>query len=193
MKSANLREVMTPYRPEFEAALQLLAKISDGMAAKGYSRPILVGGGAVEYYSASAMMTGDIDLCTPRQEQLEAIMQQHGFIQPRGAGMATRGWIHPGLKLGFEIVASTPMDGSVDADHVFLVDDIGGGDGFAIISVEDLIADRMGQYASGSAPEMIGQARMLLSLHPGADLVYLEKRIKSESFGDYGIEDIKGD
>ena len=40
-----------------------------------------------------------------------------------------------------------------------------GGGGFAIISVENLIADRMGQYASGSAPEMIEQERILLSLH----------------------------
>ena len=51
----------------------------------------------------------------------------------------------------------------------------------------------MGQYASGSAPEMIGQAQILLSLHPDADLVYLERRIRAESFGDHGIEDIKGD
>ena len=184
---------MSIYRPEFEAALQLLARISDDMAVEGYSRPISVGGGAAEYYSASSLMTGDIDLCSPHQEQLEAIMQQHGFIRPSGPGMATRGWIHLELKLGFEIVASTPMDGSVDADHVFLVDDIGGGDGFAFISVEDLIADRMGRYASGSAPEMIVQARILLSLHPDADLDYLESRIRAESFGDHGIEDINSE
>ena len=182
---------MSIYRPEFEAALQLLARISDDMAVEGYSRPILVGGGAAEYYSASSLMTGDIDLCSPHQEQLEAIMQQHGFIRPSGPGMATRGWIHLEIKLGFEIVASTPMDGSVDADHVFLVDNIGGGDGFAIISVEDLIAYRMGRDASGSAPEMIVQARILLSLHPDADLDYLERRIREESFGDHGIKDIK--
>jgi len=55
---------------------------------------------------------------------------------------------------------------------------------------EDLIPDRMGQYASGSAPEMLGQARALLALHPDADMAYLERRVRMESDGDYGVEDI---
>jgi hypothetical protein len=160
------------------------------MAEAGFSRPVLVGGAAVENYSASAIVTGDFDLCTPRRSQFEAIMQQHGFIRPSGPGMATRGWIHPDLALGFEIVASVPMDGSVDSDHILLIEGLAKSCEFAVISVEDLIADHMGQYASGSAPEMLGQARELLRLHPDADLVYLERRIKFESGGDYGVKDI---
>jgi hypothetical protein len=181
----------TLWRPQFLDALMLLAEISEEMVRQGHSRPILVGGGAVEYYSASALMTGDIDLCTPRQDQLEAIMQQHGFERPSGAGKMTRGWIHPDLGLGFEIVTRTPMDGSVDAEHVLLVDDLVENASFAIISVEDLIADRMGQYASDSAQEMLGQAADLLTLHPAADLEYLERRVRNETMGDYGVEDIR--
>ena len=180
----------SPYRPEFEAALRLFAQMSEEMAATGHSRPVLVGGAAVEYYSQSAINTGDFDLCTPWQVQFEAIMQRHGFIRPSGPGMLTRGWMHPGLALGFEIVASVPMDGSVARDRILLLGDFSSEGGFAIISVEDLIADRMGQYASGSAPEMFGQAYALLALHPDADLVYLDSRIREESMGDYGIEDI---
>ena len=41
--------------------------------------------------------------------------------------------------------------------------------------VEDLIADRMGQYASGTARDRIDQARTLLALHPDADMAYLER------------------
>lgn len=178
---------MSAYRPEFEAALCLLGRISDDVASKGFSRPVLVGGGAAEYYSASRLMTGDIDLCTPSQDVLEKSLQAHGFVRPSGPGKATRGWVHPDLGLGFEVVANVPMDGSVDKDHIFLVEDMGEG-AFAIISVEDLIADRMGQYASGTAAEMVDQARILLSLHPEADRVYLETRIRAETFGDYGIE-----
>ncbi|SFG11968.1 hypothetical protein SAMN05518801_107230 [Novosphingobium sp. CF614] len=117
-------------------------------------------------------------------------MQQNGFVRPFGPGKATRGWIHPELALGFEVVASVPMDGSVDRDHILLIEDFAEGGGFAVIAVEDLIADRMGQYASGSAPEMLGQARALLALHPDADMHYLERRIREESMGDYGVEDI---
>ena len=131
----------------------------------------------------------DSDLCTPRQEQFEEIMRRHGFVRPSGPGKAIRGWVHPELALGFEVVASVPMDGSVDRDHILLLEDFGER-GFAIISVEDLIADRMGQYASGSAPEMLGQARALLALHPDADMDYLDRRIRQESMGDYGIEDL---
>ena len=118
-------------------------------------------------------------------------MQRHGFIRPSGAGKLTRGWIHPELKLGFEVVARVPMDGSVDRDHILLVDGLAPDAAFAIISVEDLIADRMGQYASGSAREMLGQAQWLLQLHPDADRDYLEQRIRQETAGDYGVEDIE--
>jgi hypothetical protein len=59
-----------------------------------------------------------------------------------------------------------------------------------LISVEDLIADRMGQYGSGTAPDRLEQARTLLSLHPDADMAYLERRIREESMGEYGVEDL---
>ena len=49
----------------------------------------------------------------------------------------------------------------------------------------------MGQYASGSAREMLGQAVALLGLHPEVDLRYLERRVRDESMGDYGVDDIK--
>jgi hypothetical protein len=184
---------LASYRPEFEAALRLLARMGEEMAATGYSRPVLVGGAAVEYYSQSAIGTGDFDLCTPWQEAFEAIMQRHGFIRPSGPGKATRGWIHPELALGFEIVASVPMDGSVDREHILLLEDFSEEGSLAIISVEDLIADRMGQYASGSASGMHGQARALLRLHPDADMHYLERRIREETGGDHGVEDIAKD
>lgn len=39
---------------------------------------------------------------------------------------------------------------------------------------------------------MLGQARILLALHPDADRVYLESRIKVETFGDHGVEILDG-
>jgi hypothetical protein len=140
------------YRPEFEAALRLLARMSEEMASQGYSRPVLVGGAAVEYWSGSAISTGDFDLCTPRQQAFEAILQRHGFVRPSGPGKATRGWIHPDLALGFEIVASVPMDGSVDRDHILLLEDFSADGDFAIIAVEDLIADRLGNTPRAAHP-----------------------------------------
>lgn len=180
------------WRPQFLDALRLLARVSDAMAVQGISRPVLVGGAAAEYYSMSALATGDFDLCHPVQPELEAELQRHGFVKPSGPGMSTRGWVHPELGLGFEVVADVPMDGNVDAAHILLVQPIGETSRFRVICVEDLIADRMGQYASGTARDRIDQARTLLALNPDVDRVYLERRIREESFGDHGIDDIEG-
>ncbi len=44
----------------------------------------------------------------------------------------------------------------------------------------------------GTAPDRREQARLLLALNPDCDLAYLERRIREESMGDYGVEDIQG-
>lgn len=180
------------WRPEFLKALELLAQVSEAMHARGLPRPILVGGGAVEFWSGSAVTTGDIDLASPVQPELEEELQGLGFVRPAGAGRSLRGWVHPELGLGFEVVASSPMGGGADPARIRLVQPAGGAGRFRIIAVEDLIADRMGQFASGSAPEMREQAAGLLSLYPDADRAYLERRIREETLGEYGSEDVQG-
>jgi hypothetical protein len=151
---------------------------------------VLVGGAAAEYYSGSALVTGDFDMCSPVQPELEEEMRHLGFVKPAGPGKMTKGWIHPELALGFEVVARVPMDGSVDPLRMRLFEIDGTDDAFKIIPVEDLIADRMGQYASGTARDRLEQARALLRLNADLDMDYLDQRIREESFGDYGVEDI---
>jgi hypothetical protein len=181
----------SPYRPEFEAALRAFARVSARMRAKGLGAPILVGGGAVELYSRSRMATGDLDICTPWQDEFEEALAEEGFVRPTGPGQSTRGWIHPELRLGVEVVSSTLLDGLADRHRVLLLDF--GEDGVAaVISIEDIIADRMGQFASGSAPEMREQARQLLNLHPEVDRDYLERRIRQETLGEHGIATAEG-
>ncbi|WP_345876600.1 hypothetical protein [Sphingomonas sp. T9W2] len=53
------------------------------------------------------------------------------------------------MSLGFEVVGSTPLDDLVDCDRIQLIKNFLPGVTFAILGVEDLIADRMGQFASG--------------------------------------------
>lgn len=43
-----------------------------------------VGGGAVEFYTGSAVMTGDIDVTTPMQPELEEELHKLGFVRPSG-------------------------------------------------------------------------------------------------------------
>ncbi|MDB5709386.1 MAG: hypothetical protein JWL96_1456 [Sphingomonas bacterium] len=177
---------MSVYRPAFEAALRAFARASDRMVAAGHERPVLVGGGAVELYSGSAINTGDFDVVTGRQDAFEAALAAEGFIRPIGPGHTSLGWIHPDLQLGFEVVGTTLLDGMADRDRVVLID-FGKEGRAAIIAVEDIIADRVGQFASGSAPAMLEQARRLLVLHKDVDLDYMERRIRHESAGEYGI------
>ena len=182
---------MSPYRPAFEAALRMFAEVSEAMASRGLNRPVLVGGAAVEFYTFCAINTGDFDLCSPIQPELEEELQRHGFVRPSGPGRSTRGWIHPGLGVGFEVVGRSPLDRQADRDRFLLVDGFVPGTAFTVISVEDLIADRMGQFASGTAREMRGQAQALLSLHPDVDLTYLERRIRHETAGEFGADDVE--
>lgn len=180
----------SPYRPQFEAALRLFARVSESMAARNLPRPILVGGAAVEFYTASAITTGDFDIVTPRQDEFEEELRRHGFIKPEGIGHTPLGWMHPALRLGFEVVSSTLLDGYADRSRVRMIDT--GADGVAsFISLEDMIADRMGQYASGTAPDMLAQARALYAVYPDADRVYLDARIRHETAGDHGIDTLE--
>lgn len=181
---------MTTYRPEFVAALELLAEVSGALVAQGCARPILVGGGAVELYVGSAIATGDFDVVTGRQDVFEQALLTRGFTRPAGVGHSFTGWIHPALRLGFEVVGSTLLDGKADGARVRLVD-VDAANSLAVIAVEDLIADRMGQYASGTAPEMLGQAKALFALYPDCDRDYLYRRIREESANGYGVANIQ--
>lgn len=153
---------------------------------------MLVGGGAVEFYTGSAVMTGDFDLTTPDQPELEEELQKLGFIRLSGPGKSTRGWVHPDLGFGFEVVGDRPMGGSVLSTELVMTQAVPGEPQMVLLSIEDMIADRMGQYASGTAREMLGQAQTLYRLPISFDRAYLDCRIREESCGDYGIEDLEG-
>lgn len=49
---------------------------SEAMALRHLSRPVLVGGGAAELYSGSALVTGDMDVTTPAQPQFEEELER---------------------------------------------------------------------------------------------------------------------
>lgn len=91
---------MSGYRPELEEALRMLAEISAAMAERRLPRPILVGSAAVEFYTLSAINTGDFDLCSPRQSELEEEMQKRGFVRPLGQGKSTEDGYIPRLGWG---------------------------------------------------------------------------------------------
>jgi hypothetical protein len=186
-----MSEPDSPWRSEFLDALRMLARLSEALARRGLPRPVLVGGGAVEFYTGSAVMTGDIDVTSPVQPELEEELRKLGFVRPSGPGKSTRGWVHPDIGLGFEVVGNSPMRDTPDEIRIRPVEPIDGEPPVRILSLEDMIADRMGQYASGTARDMLEQARQLLPLVSQANRNYLDRRIRTEMMGDYGVEDLE--
>lgn len=164
----------------------MFALISHDIESQGSQAPILVGGAAVELYSLSAISTGDFDIVSSREDILEQCFVKYGFHRPSGAGISTRGWIHNDLQLGFEVVGHTLLDGNAEVERLKLIEMQEGN--ISIISIEDLIADRMGQYASGTAHEFLEQAKILFTLYKDIDLYYRENRIRQETDGIYGVE-----
>ncbi|MGN7159989.1 hypothetical protein [Sphingomonas sp. SAFR-052] len=97
---------MGPWREDFVAGLELFGRVSAEMQRRDCTRPVLVGGAAVEIYSGGIIATGDFDIVVGRDDVLEDVFVAMGFERPRGAGVATRGWVYRDLQLGFEIVDS---------------------------------------------------------------------------------------
>jgi len=48
----------------------MFAQISEAMAMRGFTRPILVGGAAAELYTGSAISTMDFDICWIADDRL---------------------------------------------------------------------------------------------------------------------------
>ena len=63
----------------------------------------------------------------------------------------------------------------------------------AIAPIEDLIADRLGQYVStpSRVPEMLDQAVKLFKFADSLDETYLDKRIREDTCGELGLEELR--
>jgi hypothetical protein len=113
---------MAVFRPEFIEALSLLAKACEDVASRGYERPILVGGAAVEFHTGSAVVSGDFDFVTGDQRAFEEALMVYGFRKEDRTGRLLRGLYHPDLLLGVEVVSGSPFDGHSDQQRIQLVE-----------------------------------------------------------------------
>jgi len=138
---------------DLETALGLLAEAAEAVAALGQPRPIVTGGALTALLSGGRIMSGDIDIVTSNAAAslLETELLKRGFVRPSGPNSLRKGWgvLHPELGIGVEVVGSRLMDGLGTTQEV----DLGNGRTLRILSLEDLIADRIGQaYMLGSWP-----------------------------------------
>lgn len=146
--------------------------------------PIIVGGAAAEYHTASAIQSGDVDLVEGETSLLEEALLEVGFRKEDRKGHLLRGLylIGPDYEIGVEFVSGSLFEGRADRGRIenigFEHDSV-----LRFPSVKDMIADRLGQYASNPTghPDRLEQARLLWILAGEIDLPYLKKRAVEES------------
>ena len=149
-----------------ERTLRVAALLSETLSAAG-SHPVLVGGGAVEVYTRSAFTTHDLDFVAAVNDDAERAMASMGFEREG------RHWIHPELGLVVEFpgtVLGPARAVSIDVDGTEL----------RIISVEDLIVDRLASWKYWGWDPDGAAAVILLAVHEDLDAGRLHERARQE-------------
>ena len=148
-----------------------LAAVLSGVLTEAGSRPVLVGGGAVEIYTRSAYTTRDLDFVAAMTESASKAMAGLGFDRDG------RHWIHEELGIVVEFPGTTlaPAEAiSIDVDGIEL----------RIIAVEDLVVDRLASWKHWGWDPDGAAAVILLALHQDLDQERLRKRAIDEHVAD---------
>ncbi len=129
--------------------------------------PILVGGGAVELYTAGGYTTGDTDLALPSDPRVN---EAFAVLDFRKEG---RFWIREDLDLLFEAPAPAGLPGEDAPRTVLDVDGLR----VVVIGIEDLILDRFRAWIHWKSDEDQRWTRRLTALYAGRlDWAYLAAR-----------------
>ena len=138
----------------------------------------------MELWTTGRYVSGDFDLVGVDPRPMEEALIKRGFRREDRRGHLRRGLYHPTLDIGVEFVSGRLFDGNADPNHLRLVT-IGQDFRVLVIPVEDVIADRLGQYASHprSSKAMLMQAVQAWLLAPEVDRDYLDQRIRTETAG----------
>lgn len=117
------------------------------VASAGNQRPVLVGGAALELWTAGQYISRDLALVVVDPAPIEAALIARGFRREDRRGHLLRGLYHPTLGIGVECVSGALFDGHVDRRLLRMIR-VDEGSIVLVIPVEDVIADRLGQYCS---------------------------------------------
>lgn len=170
-----------PLPADYIELLDLLAKAFATYEAKTGIWPVLVGGAATAIQTAGEFMSGDFDVIAGNDEAFDEALKSAGFKADERVGKLYGGYYHPGFpRYGVELVAGPLFDGRADPERLIRLT---ARDGSIVVpSIEDLIADRLGQFAVASASDesRLNQARALLRMAKGIDRHYLTRRIVEE-------------
>lgn len=117
--------------------------------------PVLVGGGAVEFYTAGGYTTKDMDLALPHGPKTEAAFADLGFAKEG------RYWYREDLDLLFEARAPAGLPGETAPRTEVEIEGLR----VVVLGLEDLIIDRLRAWIHGTSDEDGRWARRLVLLY----------------------------
>lgn len=163
---SQLRREPDPLRMK----MLLLGYITERLEKKNQA-VFLVGGQAVETYTAGQFPTGDMDITTTDAPETEKVLKSLGFRQ---IGMV---WLNKRLNIAFHIVGYFPPERSRTIK-------VGPYDA-RIISVEELILDRLSAAKFWNIPADYEKAKVLFdNFRKQIDMKYLREMAEKKNIGD---------
>jgi hypothetical protein len=170
---ADLDAAVDASRDQLVRRLSFVAQLTLGVEALGWPAPVVVGGHAVEFYTAGSYPTQDIDLAGASEPVSEVLdtwsFERHG-----------RHWFDE--RLG--IVVEVPGSALTLAAREHLVSVKVGGGVAHILGIEDLIVDRLAACVFWKDEESCRWARVLLKGALELDEAYLSARVREEHLAD---------
>lgn len=169
-----------PLPDDYIAALETLSLVFTSYRNVTGGDAVLVGEAAI--YTAGLFPSGDFDIVAARDEEFDQIMLLHGFRAEDRSGHLLVGYYHPHHpKYGFQQVSGDLFDGLAERHrlvHILVTPQ----SDITLPAIEDLIADRLGQYAIASPTDnsRLKQAQSLFLLGHDIDLAYLRRRVTEE-------------
>jgi len=131
----KIKKIVDSNRDKIYKNIALTAVITEALKERNI-RPIIVGGQAVEFYTAGGYSTMDVDLVTPASiKEIDPIIKDLGFKKEG------KYWTYEQLDFALEIPGS---DLAGDYDKVNEIE-IEGLKAY-IIGIEDIIIDRLNRY-----------------------------------------------
>lgn len=165
----ELVALLAPLGDPLERRLLFVALLSSGVEALGWPAPVVVGGHAVEFYTAGGYATVDIDLAGA-SEPVGRVLDSWGF-QREG-----RHWFDDELGLVVEIPGSTL--GPQQQSHALTLR-LGRWTA-RVLGIEDLVVDRLAACVHWKHAESCEWAARLLAVAEDLDVAYLERRAAEE-------------
>ena len=133
--------ILSRYADKTDRSSMFLGFFSEAYKKLSGKYPVLVGGGAVEVYTRGGYVTGDLDLLCDASIACE-ILKEWGFSHVA----SSRTFFRPELDLYVELLGAQDVNG--DPEATSRVETILVGDTmlFGIVSLEDLVVDRVLAY-----------------------------------------------